>query len=433
MKKFKVGLIGSGAREHALGWKISHSPYCKSLHVWPGHALMEKFATCYPLPSNTPLDDLVEDIANQQIDLVICGPETPLANGISDLLKNRGIPCFGPSQRASQMESSKAFTKKLLSEASIPTAPFKIAHSSEETFQIACEFLANEKAAVIKADGLAQGKGVFVCHNQDEIDEAISRLKGMPKSCSQQIVIESKLSGREVSYFIMAGKAGWIDLGFAVDYKRLLDSDRGPNTGGMGCYTPVPWLPANAREKVWQSILRPLATHLQTLHIEYEGFLYCGLMWTNDGPKVIEFNVRLGDPEAQVLAVSDPRDWLAMIATQLGLLNASYSSECIPLGPTVGVVVANEGYPYDPPSDHSCAIELKPWVFMGHHLDQTFAASIKSQHAKIFPAQGRVLTAVSCRKTFSAAKEACYERISQITRQWPNCQYRTDIAQNTDA
>ena len=308
----RILLIGQGAREHALAWKLKQSSLMSELFVWPGNAAMNQIACPFTNAENPTLEELALEAKNKKIDLTICGPETPLANGIKDIWAQQQLLLFGPNREASQLESSKAFAKTLMLEAAIPTAAFTIANSAEECLQQASLVWQKYKGVVLKDDGLAGGKGVFVCHKREELTSAVKKLYPN-QGDNKVVVVEELLKGRECSYFALLSEKYSDFLGFAVDFKRAEEGDLGPNTGGMGCYTPVPWLPKNAHSEVQERILDPLQKILKKKKIEFQGFLYIGLMWSSKGPQVVEFNVRLGDPEAQTLAAHDTRDWLALI------------------------------------------------------------------------------------------------------------------------
>ena len=323
----KVLLVGKGGREHALAWKISNSELCHKLYLWPGNAAMAPLGEVFDLAPDADFEALADHAKGCKIDLVVCGPEAPLADGLADTLATHGIPVFGPRKQAAMLEASKEFSKKMMQDAGVPTATYVVAEGEEQCRKAAYSMLNEIGATVIKADGLAGGKGVFVCENQDHIDEALKRLyQSSMKSAAERVVVEERLIGRECSYFTFLGShteedssAGSTGLGFAVDFKRLNDGDLGPNTGGMGCYAPVPWLPDDAGRQIEEKVVKPLVKHLASLNIFYTGCLYVGVMWTADGPKVIEFNVRLGDPEAQLLSMYDDRDWLALMASKCGI------------------------------------------------------------------------------------------------------------------
>ncbi len=422
----RILLVGSGSREHAIAWKLKSSPMLEKLWVWPSNAGIAMVAETLDLPSDAPFAKLAEFIKAKNIDAVICGPEQPLADGMANELAGHNIPVFGPRQEAALLESSKSFAKDVMEAAKIPTAAYEVATTEQQCRDISERMLKEKGAAVIKASGLAAGKGVFVCTSKEDIENGLKRLyQTSMKAAAEQVVVEECLIGRECSYFALVGKNEAFGVGFAVDFKRLKDGDQGPNTGGMGTYTPVPWLPSNAADLVHDKVIDPLIAELNKRAIEYTGFLYVGLMWSEDkGPQVVEFNVRLGDPEAQVLAVADDRDWLAMIAENLGI------KEKTKHGPmqnkkTVGVVIASEGYPYDKALSHA---HFDKAQLMPEERSVVFTAAVKANGDKIDTASGRVMTVVGSAESFDEARNQAYKRVDRLTAQWPKAQFRRDIA-----
>lgn len=426
----KVLLVGSGGREHALAWKLSHSDFVDELLVWPGNPAILHAARLLDLAPTASLDELVERAKGEKVDFVVVGPEQPLAEGLADLCQKNQLPVFAPVKAAANLEASKAFAKDVMAKAKIPTAAFEVVDGEQSCRQVAMERLAKTGGAVIKASGLASGKGVFVCRSAEDIEEGLKRLYGSQMAkAAETVVIEDILLGRECSYFCMVGKRGATRLGFAVDFKRLSDGDQGPNTGGMGCYSPVSWLPEDAAEQVEAKVVEPLLAELKLRGIDYQGYLYVGLMWSSEGPSVVEFNVRLGDPEAQVLAVQDERDWGYMIARQLGfelperqILPASTDRKA------VAVVMASQGYPYG-------GAETEPKVLASGSFDKqesdraVFGASVKLMDHQIATGTGRVLCVVACESSFRHARQSVYQAVGQIAQGWQGVQYRKDIAE----
>jgi phosphoribosylamine--glycine ligase len=422
----RILLVGSGAREHAISWKLLQSNLLSKLWVWPLNPGFSCGVGSLNIGSDASFEELYGEILRIQIDAVICGPEKPLAEGLADFLEARRIPVFGPKKEAARLEASKAFAKDVMVSAGVPTAAYHVVHDEESCRNVACDMFARLGGVVLKASGLAAGKGVFVCHQEAEISAALKMLYSSPmKSSAGEVVVEELLIGRECSYFALIGNGEIKELGFAVDFKRLRDKDEGPNTGGMGCYTPVPWLPEDAGHQVQRLVVLPTLAELSKRSLEYTGFLYVGLMWGAEGPKVVEFNVRLGDPEAQILAVADQRDWLTMIADILQLTNHPSSSEEIE-GKAVGVVLAAEGYPYESAKDHV--------IFTPNDLGPDLNTSVftAAVHAEGFDSlrsgNGRVLTVVGKGQTLAEARDYAYSRVEKLTRHWPQAQWRRDIA-----
>jgi phosphoribosylamine--glycine ligase len=374
--------------------------------------------------------DLARMAKNQGIDFVVVGPEQPLADGLADACLELKLPCFGPLKLAAQLESSKAFAKEVMAAAGIPTAAFQTVHGEAACRSTAEAFLKQRGGAVIKASGLASGKGVFVCTDQAAIDEAIERLyrSGMARA-AETVVIEEILEGRECSFFVFMGAGGPTPLGFAVDHKRLKDGDQGPNTGGMGCYSPVPWLPKTAGEEVMQEVVRPLLIELGKRGIEYTGCLYVGLMWGRKGPSVVEFNVRLGDPEAEVLALQDRRDWAALIASKLNLHRmpdefADFSG--LEHGASVAVVLASPCYPFGEGETRRFEVPKHVFETMSDAFC-AFGAAVRLEGGRLLTGKGRLLTLVAHGDDVHAARERVYREVRHLTATWPGVQYRQDI------
>ncbi len=421
-------VIGSGAREHALCCKLASSPKAKKVQIWPGNAVTQKLFHHFPSPANSSMPELAQAIKNANVDLVVIGPELHLAAGLVDELHARGVIAFGPSAKAAKLEASKAFAKDVLDAAKVPTARYSVAQSKAE-----CEAFANEEfsrngGVVLKASGLAAGKGVFVCDTRASLDDAFKMLYSeMFAQSTAQVVIEELMRGRESSHFTSIGRAGLVSLGFAVDFKRLQDRDQGPNTGGMGCYTPVPWLPADADDLVMKTIVRPTIDELKSRGIDYLGWLYTGLMWTDKGPKVVEFNVRLGDPEAQVLTAADDSDWLNLILAQCGIQTFDHPNH--KLRSSVCIVAASSDYPYGGSIATPSHWPLSRFARSNGEI-KLLAASVKEgQNAEdIATGSGRVFSCVAAADSLQEARTKAYSLALDVQSQWPSCQMRTDIA-----
>lgn len=424
----RVLVIGSGGREHALTWKLQKSPECREVFVWPGNQASLRVGTPLGLAADATFEQIADAALAFRVDMVVVGPEGPLSDGIADLLEKRGLRVFGPKKSAAQLESSKAFAKRIMMEASIPTAAFEVVTSKEACFDAAMRILNRDGGVVLKASGLASGKGVFVCTTDQEVKEGIQRLYETSMSeAAKQVVVEEMLFGREVSYFCFIGNGEVTRIGFAVDHKRLLPGDKGPNTGGMGCYTPVPWLPGDAGEQVDERVVNPLLDALQRNGIHYTGCLYVGLMWSDKGPSVVEFNVRLGDPEAQVLALSDQTDWLPLMASKVGLKVKRATQVASPM-PVMGYVMASSGYPYGETKDIDGVV---PWSVIEGQSDGSavFCASVKPTSGGLRTSSGRVFLVAGVGRTFNGAKSKALARVEKIRSYWPEAQWRPDIGQ----
>ncbi len=305
-----VLLLGSGGREHALAWKIQQSPQCGQLVMMPGSDAMADLGTCVD-GNILNKSDVLQACQTHHIDLVVIGPEAPLAEGISDVLREEGYLVFGPSKEAARLESSKAYMKDVATKAGVPTASY--AHFDD--FDAARAYVHTRGVPiVIKADGLAAGKGVTVAMTLDEALQAIDDLEGgIHGKAGHSLVIEEYMTGDEVSLFVLCSGLHFCALGSAQDHKRLRDGDQGPNTGGMGAYSPAPMFTKELHDQSISRIVEPVLKEMVKRGTPYEGVLFCGLMLTQDGPKLVEFNARFGDPECQVLMTRFQGDLVALL------------------------------------------------------------------------------------------------------------------------
>jgi phosphoribosylamine---glycine ligase len=396
-----VLVVGSGGREHALAWCLARSPAVGELHAAPGNPGIAGRATCHPIR----LDDgesLLALCTQCEIDLVVIGPEAPLVAGVGDQLRRGGVAVFGPSAPAAAIEGSKSFAKDVMRAAGVPTAG---------------ELDEPRAPCVIKADGLAAGKGVFVCATQAEVDAAWPRVQAL----GERVVVEELLEGDEVSLFAVCDGADAVPLPAAQDAKRLLDGDEGPNTGGMGAYAPVQQLSAHEQEELVEEIHRPVLAELARRECPFIGLLYAGLMLTEDGPRVLEFNCRFGDPETQAILpvlTEDPAPLLAAAAN--GLLGDAPAPESD--GAAVTVVVASEGYPEAPRTgDEIHGIEEAERIGA-----LVFQAGTALRDGRLVSAGGRVLNVVGTGADLLEAREKAYEAVARIELR--GAQFRTDIA-----
>jgi phosphoribosylamine--glycine ligase len=414
-----VLLIGSGAREHAIAWKLRQSPRLRALFVAPGNPGTAGVA------DNLPIEDRdIEAIAaacrDQRIDLVVVGNEEPLAAGIVDRLAVEGIPAFGPSRAAARIESSKVFSKELMARHGIPTATFAV---FDDVASAREHIRSGEGPFVVKADGLAKGKGVTVTSTQTEAIEAIeaalvTRAFGASGS---RVVIEERLSGREVSAMAFTDGRTVAHLPFSCDYKPIFDGDQGPNTGGMGAYSPAVWLDESVanviRERITEAAIRAMGAEGSP----YRGVLYPGIMIVAGGPTVIEFNSRLGDPEAQVLLPRLESDLLdicwSTVNNRLHEVDVRWSSQA-----TVGIVVASGGYPggYDTGLPIEGLEDLDPDVLVFH------AGTGRSVEGRLITSGGRVLTIVAAGDTLAEARDKAYRNVERV--RFAGSYYRRDIA-----
>ncbi|QWG22679.1 phosphoribosylamine--glycine ligase [Bradyrhizobium sediminis] len=411
-------LLGSGGREHALAWKIAASPLVTKLWCAPGNAGIAREAECVAV-----------DVANHAavidfcrahaVDFVVVGPETPLAAGIVDDLAVAGIKAFGPGKQAAQLEGSKGFTKALCTEFNIPTGAYG-------RFTNAAEALAYVRAQgapiVVKADGLAAGKGVVVAMTLAEAEAAIAMMfDGGFGEAGAEVVIEEFLSGREISFFALSDGETAIALASAQDHKRVFDHDEGPNTGGMGAYSPTPFVTPEIHDQIMSRIILPTVAGMKARGTPFRGVLYAGVMLTPDGPKLFEYNVRFGDPECQVLMLRMMSDIVpAMLASCDGQLK-NFDLRWFP-DSALTVVMAAKGYPGD--YGKGSVIE---GLDDAAKIDgvEIFHAGTKADGKKILASGGRVLNVCASGKTVSEAQSRAYAAVDRI--QWPEGFCRRDI------
>jgi len=416
----RVLVVGSGGREHALCWSIAASPLLTNLWCAPGNPGIAAVATCVPIGAMD-LAALVSFARDNAIDLVIPGPEAPLVAGITDAMEAAGIACCGPTQAAAQLEGSKTFAKEICDAASIPTPRWERFEDAEA----AREFVRRRGAPlVVKADGLAAGKGVVVAATEQDALAAIDAMMDARVfgDSGAAVVIEECLVGDEMSLFALCDGTHALPLGSAQDHKRVGDGDTGPNTGGMGCYAPTPMFPPALEHAAIEGIIRPALAEMARRGTPFRGILFAGLMLTSDGLKLIEFNVRFGDPECQVLLLRLRSDLLpALLAAHDGEL-AHFDLRWHDSA-AVAVVMAARGYPEAP--EHGSEIRglesaaAKPGVQVFH------AGTIADVDARVRAAGGRVLTVCATGTTLQAAFDSAYAAVEAID--WPEGFYRHDI------
>lgn len=408
-----VLLIGGGGREHALAWKLAASPRLDTLYCAPGNGGMAGIATLVDLNPNDH-KAVIGFCRDHDVGLVVVGPEDPLVNGLVDALDAAGIKAFGPSAKAAQLEGSKGFTKDLCARANIPTAAygrFEDAESAKAYVQ------QNGAPIVIKADGLAAGKGVTVAMT---LDEALDAVDHCFSDGFGAVVVEEFLEGEEASFFVLVDGNHALPLATAQDHKRIGDGDTGPNTGGMGAYSPAPVMTDALCDQVMRDIITPTITTMAAEGMPFKGVLYAGLMITKDGPKLIEYNVRFGDPECQVLMLrlqSDLLDLLEAAADgRLNALTAEWRDET-----ALVVVMANKGYPGSYPKDDVISgLENAALPNV-----QVFHAGTKAEDGKILATGGRVLGVAATGQTVSQAQQLAYKAVDLID--WPHAYVRRDI------
>ncbi|SDX37573.1 phosphoribosylamine--glycine ligase [Arthrobacter sp. yr096] len=415
LKTVKVLVIGPGGREHAIVRSLLEDPNVSEVHAAPGNAGISKLVPTHAIDGNNP--EAVSALATKLgVDLVVVGPEAPLAAGVSDAVRAAGIPVFGPSKEAAQLEASKAFAKQIMAEANVPTAMARVATNAEEAADALDTFGAPH---VVKDDGLAAGKGVVVTKDRDE---ALAHAQAC-FDAGGSVVIEEFLDGPEVSLFVLCDGRTTVPLSPAQDFKRIFDNDEGPNTGGMGAYTPLEWAPEGLVQEVIDRVAQPTVDEMARRGTPFVGVLYCGLALTSRGTRVIEFNVRFGDPETQAV--------LARLKTPLGaLLLAAAKGELDTAeelrwskDTAVAVVVAAENYPDAPRTGDRIRGLKKVDELDGVHV--VHAGTKLDDEGKVVSAGGRVLAVVALGSDLVEAREKAYDGVELV--QLEGSQFRTDI------
>lgn len=414
----KVLVIGSGGREHALLWKLSQSPSVTDVYVVPGNDGMSDVASLIPIKGN---DDIIDFARLMQVDLTVAGPETVLTEGLADEFEKRGMAFFGPSKVAARIEGSKGFAKALMKKYGIPTAAY-------ETFDDEEKAIAYLKAndtypIVIKADGLASGKGVIIAQSEEEaIDTVKDMLEGHTFSgAGRSVVIEEFMEGEEASMLCFCDGTNVVPMISAQDHKRIFDFDKGPNTGGMGAYAPAPVMTKEMCEEVNVRILRPIVAAMKKEGYPFKGCLYAGLMITSEGPKVVEFNCRFGDPETEAVLPLFDGD---LARVMLDCVHGTLSDEAVvwKKACAVDVVLASEGYP----ASHSSGEVISGIEDAKKAGCLVFHAGTVKKNGQYVVNGGRVLNVVALADTLAEAKAKAYEGVSRIS--WRGMQYRHDIA-----
>jgi phosphoribosylamine--glycine ligase len=408
----KVLVVGSGAREHALTWKISQTPEAE-LFCTPGNPGTAKLAQNLPARLDNPAE-VVSLARSLKADLVVVGPEQPLVNGLADALQAQGVPVFGPSAAAAAIEGSKSFAKEVMFSAGVPTAGFRVFDSASA----AEDFAVREQRVVIKADGLAAGKGVVVANNPEEAVAGIRQLRNMG-AAAHRLVLEEMLEGEEVSVMALCDGERYLLLPPVQDHKRVGEGDVGPNTGGMGAYSPTPFLADPSLERVGRDFIAPVLRELQRRGSPFRGALYAGLILTGSGPKVLEFNCRFGDPEAQVLMMQIDHDLLPFLQ---GCAEGKLPPFRIGIrqGTAVGVVLAAEGYPQSARTgDEIHGLESAA------STAQIFHAGTVLKDNKLLTSGGRVLTVCGSGGNLVEARAAAYKAAAQV--EFRGMHYRRDI------
>lgn len=416
----KVLIVGSGGREHSLAWKIAQSPHVSKIFCAPGNPGISELAECVDIAVDQ-IDLLREFAVKENIDLTVVGPEAPLVDGIVDVFAEYNLKVFGPDRKAAILEDSKVFSKRLLRKHGIPTADFKCFDDYKQAMRYV---MSKEAPMVVKADGLSKGKGVFVCKTNNEAQVAVDsimkdRIFG---DAGNQVVIEECLTGEEVSLLAFTDGRTIVSMESSQDHKTIYDGDKGPNTGGMGAYSPVSIMNSMLYRRVEKDILVPTVHAMNKEGRPYKGVIYIGLMITSAGPMVLEFNVRFGDPEAQVILPRMKSDivpiMLATISGELDKTVLEWHSQA-----SVCVVMASGGYPdhYDIGKEITGLDSLK-----GRDDIYVFHAGTRSVNGKIVTSGGRVLNVVACGDGIKNAQKKAYDAVDNIA--FEGAHYRKDIA-----
>jgi len=413
-----VLIVGSGGREHALAWKLRQSPRVNAIYVAPGNAGTEVIAQNAPIKV-TDVEGLFRFASDHPVDLVVVGPELPLSLGLVDRLNAAGIKAFGPTQAAARLETSKVFAKEFMDRHGIPTAPYKVASSYKEGLTCVREL---GLPVAIKADGLSSGKGVTVCRTMEQAESALYRALtvGVFGEAGRRVVVETALSGEEVSLLAFCDQYTAAPMLAAQDHKTIFDHDRGPNTGGMGCYAPTPFLDATGLATATETILQPTVDGMRSEGMPFRGILYAGLMLTEAGPQVLEFNVRFGDPETQAILPLLENDLLDMFEAclddRLSTLSLRWSSESC-----VCVVCAAPGYPNDCVTG-SPILGVIEAEARGAHV---FHAGTRQDKGRLITSGGRVLGVTYRAPELMSAIAGAYWAVRAIC--FEGMQYRRDI------
>jgi len=417
----RVLLVGGGGREHALAWKLAQSPRLGRLVAAPGNPGVARHAECVAVRDDE-IDDLVALAKRESADLVVVGPELPLSLGLADRLRAAGLAVFGPSQAAARLESSKVFSKDLMARYGIPTARFKIFQDAAAARRFCREWGA---PLVVKADGLAAGKGAIVCLTLDDADRAIRLCleEGAFGSAGRTVVVEEFMEGEEASFFVVTDGTSALPFQAAQDHKTIFDGDRGPNTGGMGAYSPAPVMDATTDRRVMDEIVTPTIAAMAKEGAPYAGVLYVGLMITKDGPRVVEFNCRFGDPECQAILPRLDEDILPVfdaVARGRGLpASLRWRPES-----SVCVVLASRGYPAAPKVGDPISGLDDAGALPGVNV---FHAGTARRDGGLVTAGGRVLGVQALGPDIRSAVARAYEAVGRI--RFDGMQWRSDIGQ----
>ena len=416
----RILLVGGGGREHALAWKMAQSKLCDKMYAAPGSPGIAQHAECVDIAVNE-TDKLVAFAKENKIDLVVIGPEDPLANGLGDAVRKAGLRCFGPGAQGARIEADKAYAKNLMRSAAVPTAEGRIftdLHAAKDYV------LSRDHGVAVKASGLAQGKGVVVCPEPYQAVKPLEEMMGKKifGSAGDTVIIEEMLTGQEATVLAFCDGKTIFTLPPLQDHKPIGDGDTGPNTGGMGAYSPVPAVDEAMMNRIEREVLVPIVDAMRRDFGRYEGILYAGLMLTAAGPKVIEFNCRFGDPECQPLMMRLQGD---LVATMVAVADHKLDEADLSFDPraSVCVVMASGGYPgaYEKGHEITGIAEAEKLGDV-----KVFHAGTAMKGGKLVNSGGRVLGVTALGETIAAAQKLAYQAVEKIT--WKGCYYRKDIA-----
>ena len=416
-----VLIIGNGGREHAIAWKIKQSPLLGTLFCLPGNAGTESIATNLTNIDIAHHQSIIDVVEANTIELVIIGPEQPLADGLADVLNANNIKVFGPTATGAQLEASKSFSKSFMKDAGLPTSNFDIFSDIDSALAFIDKHESSITDYVIKADGLAAGKGVILPNNVEEATHAINQIMSEKifGDAGNKLIIEERIPGKEVSAHAFSDGKNIIPMPFVCDHKPVFNGNKGPNTGGMGCFSPPQWLSNELQKSINQNISAKTIDSLSKIDIDYTGVLYPGLMINGENINILEYNCRFGDPETQILMSKLQSDLLeiclAAADKRLDQITIKWDER-----PTVGVILASGGYP----GKHEVNKVITGLDDVDDDIN-VFFAGVKNANGKLLTAGGRVMAVVGSGETLDEAREKTYKNVSKI--KFDNMHYRTDI------
>ena len=413
----KVAIIGSGGREHSICYKLKQSKNLKKLVCIPGNAGTAQICENLNVDISN-FNQLYDELKKREIDIVIVGPEVPLVEGIKDFLEEKSIKVFGPSKKASQLEGSKLFLKNFCSEFKIPSARFQEVKNLSEASDCIDKF---GLPIVVKSDGLAAGKGVTICNKKEEaLNDVKAIFSGKFKS-SKKVILEEFLKGEEASYFVITDGEDFLPIGTAQDHKRIFENDVGPNTGGMGAYSPSYLITDDIESKIINRIIKPTLAGMKKIGSPFSGILYAGLMINNGDPKLIEYNIRFGDPECQILMMRMKSDFLEIVINTIEKNLKNKKIEWYDY-PGITIVASNKGYPGD--YDKSTVIKNLNKIDQNENI-QIFHAGTSNVNGEIIAIGGRVLNSTVTNKSLKIARDEALRALDKL--EWENKYYRRDI------